>query len=395
MGIYYYENEFKTIYERIDDPDIKKFIDVLKLSNYSILRMLKYIYTLGKFKRIIGKPLRDATKQDIEKIVAEVIMMKPQTRDTELRIIKIFYRWLRTGSLEKGTPYPPEVAWIKSSIKRNEIKEPEILTEDEVKRMIDAANSLRDKAFIAVLYEGGFRIGEILPAKIKDVSFDEYGAKIVVSGKTGPRIVRLITSVPLLSQWLDVHPKKDDLEAPIWISKVKKRISYKETIKHIKETAVKAGIQKRIYPHMFRHSAATQAAQFLNEYEMRIRFGWSSGSDTPSRYVHMKDIDNKIVSLYKGKEIEPPKPALLPIKCSKCGYENTPGMRYCGRCGSPLNPEEIEKVSVEAQKIKEYEETINGLTELMKHLTRRVNELEKDYRKLKESVQQKNQEKNF
>jgi hypothetical protein len=57
MGIYYYENEFKTIYERIDYPDIKKFIDVLKLSNYSILRMLKYIYTLGKFKRIIGKPL--------------------------------------------------------------------------------------------------------------------------------------------------------------------------------------------------------------------------------------------------------------------------------------------------------------------------------------------------
>jgi len=132
--------------------------------------------------------------------------------------------------------------------------------------------------------------------------------------------------------------------------KSKKRTSYKE-IKHIKETAAKAGIQKRIYPHMFRHSAAIQAAQFLNEYEMRIRFGWSSGSDTPSRYVHMKDIDNKIISLYKVKEIEPPKPALLSIKCPKCGYENTPGMRYCGRCGSPLNTEEIEKVSVEAQNI--------------------------------------------
>jgi integrase/recombinase XerD len=392
VSIYNYENKFQSIYERIDDPDIKKFIDTLKLSNYSTLRMLKYAYTLGKFKRIIGKPLRDATKQDIEKIVAEAIKMKPQTRDTELRIIKIFYRWLRTGSLEKSTPYPPEVAWIKSGIKRNEIKEPEILTEDEVKRMIDVANNLRDKAFIALLYEGGFRIGEILPAKIKDVSFDEYGARIVVSGKTGPRIVRLITSVPLLSQWLEVHPKKDDLEAPIWMSKPKKRISYKETIKHLKETAVKAGIQKRIYPHMFRHSATTQAAQFLTEYEMRIRFGWSPGSDTPSRYVHMKDIDNKIVSLYKGKEVEPPKPALLPIKCPKCGYENTPGMRYCGRCGSPLNPEEIEKVSVEAQKIKEYVEIINELTESMKQLKRKVNELKRDYLKLKESIQEKNQE---
>jgi len=189
-----------------------------------------------------------------------------------------------------------------------------------------------------------------------------------------------------------VHSKKDDPEAPLWISSVGRIIDYHRMTQHIKDAAKKAGIQKRIYFHMFRHSAATQAAQFLNEYQMRIKFGWSSGSDTPSRYVHMRDIDNKIVSLYKGKEIEL-KPALLPIKCSKCGYENTPGMRYCGRCGSPLNPEEIEKVSVEAQKIKEYEETINGLTELIKRLTRRVNELEKDYRKLKENVQKKSRKK--
>ena len=54
MDIYNYENNFQSIYERIDDPDIKKFIDTLKLSNYSTLRMLKYAYTLGKFKRIIA-----------------------------------------------------------------------------------------------------------------------------------------------------------------------------------------------------------------------------------------------------------------------------------------------------------------------------------------------------
>ena len=49
----------------------------------------------------------------------------------------------------------------------------------------------------------------------------------------------------------------------------------------------------------------------------------------------------------------------------------------------------IKRQPPEAQKIKKYEEKINGLTELMKHLTRRVNELERDYHKLKESVHQK------
>jgi len=187
------KSTFRTEYGKIEDPDLKRFVDVLKLNNYSIPLMIRYMLTLKKVMQVTGKPLKDATKQDIERVVSELKKMKPNTRDTELKQIKVFYRWLRTGSLERGQPYPPEVAWIKSSIKRNEIKEPEILTEDEVKRMIDAANSLRDKAFIAVLYEGGLGIGEILPIKVKDISFDEYGAKIIVSGKTGPRIVRLIT----------------------------------------------------------------------------------------------------------------------------------------------------------------------------------------------------------
>jgi len=51
MDIYNHENKFQSILMRgIDDPDIKKFIDTLKLSNYSTLRMLKYTYALRKFK---------------------------------------------------------------------------------------------------------------------------------------------------------------------------------------------------------------------------------------------------------------------------------------------------------------------------------------------------------
>lgn len=37
----------------------------------------------------------------------------------------------------------------------------DILTEHETSAMIDAAENLRDRAIIAMLYEGGFRVGEI------------------------------------------------------------------------------------------------------------------------------------------------------------------------------------------------------------------------------------------
>jgi len=76
--------------------------------------------------------------------------------------------------------------------------------------MVRSADKPRDKAFIAVLYEGGFRIGEILSAKVGDVEFDENGARLKVHGKTGSRTVRLITSVPLLARLLEEHPFRND-----------------------------------------------------------------------------------------------------------------------------------------------------------------------------------------
>jgi len=62
--------------------------------------------------------------------------------------------------------------------------------------------------FPLVLYEGGFRVGEILGLQIKHVSFDNNGAQIMVAGKTGMRRVRVIASAPLLTQWLENHPRK-------------------------------------------------------------------------------------------------------------------------------------------------------------------------------------------
>ena len=84
--------------------------------------------------------------------------------------------------------------------------------------MIDGGNSIRDKALIACLYEGGFQIGELGGLSIGDVTFDRYGAMVIVNGKTGMRRVRLIFAMPYLSQWLESHPFREKKDAPLWIS---------------------------------------------------------------------------------------------------------------------------------------------------------------------------------
>jgi hypothetical protein len=65
----------------------------------------------------------------------------------------------------------------------------------------------------------------------------------------------------------------------------------------LNKIAKKAGINKRIHPHLFRHSRATYMANFLTEAQMNAYFGWVQGSSMPSIYVHLPgcDIDDAVL----------------------------------------------------------------------------------------------------
>jgi len=68
-------------------------------------------------------------------------------------------------------------------------------------------------------------------------------------------------------------------------------MGYVYTLQMLKKTAVKAGIKKHIYPHLFRHSAATRDARYLTESELRLKYGWSGDSQMAQVYVHLSDAD--------------------------------------------------------------------------------------------------------
>lgn len=67
-------------------------------------------------------------------------------------MIKRFHIWLRGNDED----YPPGGKWIKTSIKEKDVLLPEqLITEGEIKRMVEAAENPRDRAFIIILYESG------------------------------------------------------------------------------------------------------------------------------------------------------------------------------------------------------------------------------------------------
>lgn len=228
------------------------------------------------------------------------------------------------------------------SIRDSPVQREDLISQEEIMAMIDAADHLRDKAFISVLADSGTRIGEIGDLIFKNICFDDYGATISVDGKTGKRSIRLTYSVPDFSRWLSIHPFKDNENAPVWVNigtrSRGEKIRYDTFNKILKKTAKKAGINKRIFPHLFRHSRSTDLANHLSDSQLNAQLGWVPGSNMPRTYVHLaaKDVGETMLSLCGHKD-KIAKPFLTDKPCSRCNTRNSPASSMCSQCGCSLN----------------------------------------------------------
>ena len=326
----------------IDNNDkdlILQFVEQKAAEKVKAARQDKYLRTL----RLIDerymeeqKSFLALEKRDIIKIVTQIErseLSEWTKHDYEL-MLKIFMIWLDKKE---------EVEWLKIKLPRN--LPDDILDEQDITTMIDAALTLRDKAFIAMLYEGGFRVGEIGELTVKDVSFDHYGAIAIVNGKTGMRRVRLIWSTPYISQWLEIHPKRNDKKAALWLKSNGDEMNYGTIKTQLRKIAKRAGIEKRVNPHNFRHSRSTHLASKLTESQMEEYLGWVQGSRMPAVYVHLsgRDLDGDLLKMYGLEHEHVTEDELAMQKCPHCSTVNTIGARRCVNCQKPLNVEEVKK----------------------------------------------------
>jgi integrase/ribosomal protein L40E len=321
----------------------------------SLARIIKCLSTLRLISQSLRKPFSKATKDDIVDLIAKIEQRKISEwtkRDYKI-VLKRFYKWFRDSE-----NYPSEVRWIRATNNvPNKLQKKDLLTWEEVQKIVDCATSIRDKAFIWVYFESMRRLGEILSLKIGNIEFDDLGARLVVNGKIGRDNARVIASAPLLASWLNIHPLRDNPDAPVWVTLNRKekykQIAYSAVRSMLKDCAQRAGIKKRVWLYLIRHSRITPASKVLSYALLCSTAGWKQGSKMPSVYIHLagEDVDEAQCMLNGVANVEKREEMPRPKVCKRCNTKNSPDSKFCNKCGFPLDYETAIKIDEAREKV--------------------------------------------
>jgi integrase len=273
-------------------------------------------------------------------------------------------------------------------VKPPRLKPEDLLTDEEIEKILTACTTLRDRTLIAVMIESGARVGEIEHCTLRDVTEQAYGFNIILRGKTGERTFLLYKCQQILKWWLSVHPDYDNMDSPLFPTTrrynensftVKElRTPDKDTPRKfrplnskqigaiLKEAAAAAGIEKNVHPHLLRHTAATNFASHFTEQQMKQLLGWTPSSPMCGTYTHLADTDlhDALLQSY-GVKVERDKEGNKVKKCPKCDRPITVGLKRC-ECGMPLTDEEAQFTTMLADAvIKSLEQQPGGTKSLL------------------------------
>ena len=191
----------------------------------------------------------------------------------------------------------------------------EILTRAEVGTLLRTCNrrspsGLRDRALIALLYGSGLRLAEALALRPRDVDLDE-GTVRVHDGKGSKARTSAIEDGmgAIVREWGEYHRRELGLSAskPLFAQITKGRVgqpvSQASVRQMLRRRAIKAGVEKRVHAHGFRHShAANMASAGLPLNVIQRQLGHSNVATT-SRYIdHVQPAD--VVAAVRGMGIE-------------------------------------------------------------------------------------------
>src|SRR5438477_5080852 len=154
-------------------------------------------------------------------------------------------------------------------------KIPLVMSQDETRRLLAVATSLKARVLLSLGYGCGLRAGEVVRLKVKDIDRAQNIIRVEQSkGRKDRHVMLSPEMLVLLRQWWKVRPRYDDRGVPPqerWLFPGRRRgqpLSTRQLTRLFHEATAAAGIKKDVTLHALRHSFATH---LLEEGKTDIR----------------------------------------------------------------------------------------------------------------------------
>jgi integrase/recombinase XerD len=233
-------------------PLRKRMLEELQRRNYAQVTIDHYIQIVEDFAKHFGcSPDRLGARQLREYQVHLFRDRKLASRTVRQYVAALrffFVKMLKRPYMIEHIPFPRETRRL-----------PEILTVEEVARLIDAASNLFHRAMLMTLYGTGMRRIELARLKVRDIDSQRMVVRIR-QGKGGrdrdvPLSEKLLET--LREYWHWMKPKTYLFPGTVKNWRADVPLTPKVIWLACREAAIRAGLQKKISPHCLRHSYAT------------------------------------------------------------------------------------------------------------------------------------------
>lgn len=271
----YYEHE---VYKKIDQK--------IKLKSYSPSTVNTYKSQIIQFlDYFANEDIENLTKEDIEAYVYHLknrqnISLSKQNQ--VINAIKFYYEQV----LGKRRTY------YDITRPKKEQKLPEVLSEAEVKMILEAPKNLKHKALLYITYSSGLRASEVIGLRVQDIHSDE--GYVYVKGGKGKKDRRTILSEKALKV-IRAYYKKYKPKYWLFEGEADKQYSTTSLRKVLHKAVSKTTVKINVTPHTLRHSFATHLVK--QGYNLRIIQTLLGHNDisTTSIYTHIASIDRSVV----------------------------------------------------------------------------------------------------
>ena len=280
----------ELILDYLRDCELGKTIKNRAKKKIGVGRRSKILSSLSRISNWIKKPFVNLTQEELENFILDLERDKYKKKDrnnfsdsTKVDFKKILRKFILWMNKNKETSL--DVSFIDTY---QEEKEVPALTREEVEKLISRTNNLKTRFIIKVLFDGGLRIEEFLNLRGDDLTWKQdlscYMIRVRIS-KTKPRTISLQLSTKEIDNHIEElkENKQFKSENPL-IS-----MTY-DAVRVMLKRLGKKVLNKRVTPHLLRHTSATYYANKLSYFQLCYRYGWTMSSKQPNRYIDREGI---------------------------------------------------------------------------------------------------------